>query len=123
MRYTTFIVTLENGHLDTSDPFAFPMPATTGTLDDCQTDAHIRRLGALERVYRHNTLQAARPQVPLRWMVAVELAMVTTTDVTKAWLQGEEGTLEATAEMRFRFMSPSIEEEELLRMRSTNGIG
>lgn len=92
-------------------------------LDDTHGDAHIRRLGALKRVFDHNTREAARPHSPLRWMVAIEVDLRFAVDVCKVWLQGEEGTMEGTVEFDFRFMSPSTMEAEFLRYRTTSGTG
>lgn len=115
MKYVTYVIVVEAGTIDTADPFTLVLPSVRGSIMEEFTLAHSTRLEALTRQQFHNTKAKLSPG-PVLWMLAIEVDAISLPDIEAVWLQSEGGTLEATIGMAFRFISPTLEEEELLRM-------
>lgn len=113
MKYITYAIELESGEIDTTDPFSLVPSSTLGEIVTPRTRHHANRLEALLRVRACNSGDHD-PQGPLLWTMAVEVDLNTTPDLEAVWLHGEQGVLEATLLTSFRFLTPTLEEGDLL---------
>lgn len=115
MRYLTYIVCIDASMIDVSDPFALILPSVTGNILEAETKPHTDRLAALQRVESHNR----RPtwiQGRIAWMIAVEIEIDLSVVIESVWIHGEHGILDSTMAGSFRFVAPTVEEEEQLRL-------
>lgn len=115
MKYLTYVVKLQARPENSQDPFTLLGCDSRGSIMEEFTLAHNTRLEALTWQQFHNTKARLSPG-PVLWMLAIEVDAISLPDIEAVWLQGEGGTLEATIGMAFRFISPTLEEEELLRL-------
>lgn len=111
MNYLTLIVEVEGGLTLSDDPFALIPHHATGAVLTARTRRHPNRLDALLRVQAHNTPDRRYAYI---WMVAIEVDQASPPDLEAVWLMGEEGVIESTSIDHFRFLSPTLEEAELL---------
>lgn len=113
MKYVTYAIEIDPSSIDTSDPFSLVLPSARGEIISPRTRRHSNRLDALLRVKAHNSNPRSIDGA-LLWTLAVEIDLDTTPEIEAVWLQGEQGFLEASYQAGFRFMSPTLEEIDLL---------